>query len=126
MFCTSLLIFTTISLEKFTTTTKGIVLADTRPIQALDNEQLEWLTNLRLANTWRAHARRSIIRQARTIRIRAYQVRMQYETDGQPPRAQTLRGLRRWLQALIGSMQMLRAEEAARQLENEIWASVQQ
>jgi hypothetical protein len=51
---------------------------------------------------------------------------MQYETDGQPPRAQTLRGLRRWLQALIGSMQMLRAEEAARQLENEIWASVQQ
>lgn len=101
--------------------------ADTRPIQALDNEQLEWLTNLRLANTWRAHARRSIIRQARTIRIRAYQVRMQCETDGQPPRAQTLRGLRRWLQALIGSMQMLRAEEeAARQLENEIWASVQQ
>lgn len=43
---------------------------------------------------------------------------MQYETDGQPPRAQMLRVLRQWLQALIGSMEVLRAEhEAARELE---------
>ncbi|KAJ6191510.1 hypothetical protein N7519_001531 [Penicillium mononematosum] len=93
---------------------------------ALDNEQLELLTQLRMAHTWRAHARRSIIQQARIIRTRAYEVRMQYEADGQPPRAQMLRGLRRWLQALVGSMQMLRSEEeAARELETEIWTNIQ-
>lgn len=40
--------------------------SDTRPIQALDNEQLEMLTQLRISHPRRARARRPIIRQART------------------------------------------------------------
>ncbi|OQE85216.1 hypothetical protein PENNAL_c0024G05453 [Penicillium nalgiovense] len=68
--------------------------SDTRPIQALDNEQLEMLTQLRISRPRRARARRPIIRQARTSK------------SGHT---------RQWLQALIGSMEVLRAEhEAAR------------
>ncbi|OQE13727.1 hypothetical protein PENFLA_c044G02272 [Penicillium flavigenum] len=44
-----------------------------------------------------------------------------------PPRAQVLSGLRQWLEALIRNMQILRAEEeAAREVEAEIWRNIRQ
>lgn len=92
-----------------------------RQIPAPDNEQVELLTQLRLARTWRYNDRRAIIRDARMIRRRAVNIQVEYATNGQPPRARMLRALRRWLQALIHNMPFLRAkEEAAREIEAEI------
>jgi ribosomal protein S24E len=69
--------------------------------------------------------RREVIREARMIRRRAINVQIKYETNGQPPRAQMLRRLRQWLEALIRNMQVLRAEgEAAREVEVEIWRGI--
>ncbi|OQD61977.1 hypothetical protein PENPOL_c014G02530 [Penicillium polonicum] len=100
-------------------------LADIRPIPAPNDEQLELLTQLRLAQIWRNNARREILREARIIRRRAIRIQLEYATNGQPPRAQMLQGLRQWLEVLIHNMQVLRAqEEAAREMEEEIWANV--
>ncbi|KAJ5962911.1 hypothetical protein N7501_007852 [Penicillium viridicatum] len=100
--------------------------ADIRPIPAPNDEQLELLTQLRLAQTWRNNARREILREARMIRRHAIRVQVQYTTNGQPRQAQMLRGLRQWPEVLTHNMQILRAEEeAAREIEEEIWANVQ-
>lgn len=101
-------------------------MADTRQVPAPDDEQLELLTQLRLARTWRNNARRAIVREARMIRRRAVDIQIEYATTGQPPRAQIVWGLRQWLEALIQNMQTLRAEEeAAREMEAEIWSNLQ-
>ncbi|KAJ5392908.1 hypothetical protein N7465_011882 [Penicillium sp. CMV-2018d] len=105
---------------------KSAQMADIRPIPAPNDEQLELLTQLRLAQTWRNNARRRILREARMIRRHAIRIQVQYTTNGQPPQAQMLRGLRQWLEVLTHNMQILRAEEeAAREIEEEIWANVQ-
>ena len=101
-------------------------MADTRHIPTLDNEQLELLTQLQLAHAWRSNVRRAIIHQARIIRGRAINMQIECATNGQPPRARMLRGLRRWFEALIRNMQILRAEEeAAREIEAGIWSNIQ-
>ncbi|KAF3026054.1 hypothetical protein E8E15_003620 [Penicillium rubens] len=69
-----------------------------KQIPAPDNEQVELLTQLRLARTWRYNDRRAIIRDARMIRRRAVNIQVEYATNGQPPRARMLRGLRQWLE----------------------------
>ncbi|KAJ6191506.1 hypothetical protein N7519_001527 [Penicillium mononematosum] len=100
--------------------------ADARPIPAPDNEGLELLTQLRLGRAWRNNARMAIIREARIIRRQARDIRIQLENNGQPPSAQIVWGLRQWLEVLIHNMRILRAEEeAARELEADIWNSVQ-
>jgi hypothetical protein len=100
--------------------------ADTRHIPTIGNEQLELLTQLRLAQTSRNNMRRDIIREARMITRKAINIQIEYATNGQPPRALMLRGLRQWLEALIRNMQVLRAEEeAAREREAEIWSNIQ-
>jgi hypothetical protein len=97
-----------------------------RQIPAPGNEQVELLTQLRLARTWRDNERRAIIRDARMIRRRAVNIQVEYATNGQPPRARMLRGLRQWLEVLMSIMQSLRAEEeAAREMKAEIWRNVE-
>ena len=99
--------------------------ADTRPIPAPSNEALELPVEIRLGRTWRNSARRAIIRDARIIRREAREIRRQHEINGQPPNAETVRGLRQWWEVLIHNVRVLRAEdEAARELEADIWSSV--
>ncbi|KAJ5858477.1 hypothetical protein N7534_003754 [Penicillium rubens] len=100
--------------------------ADARYILAPENEGLELLTQLRVGRTWRSNARIAIIREAWIIRRRARDIRVQFEINGQPPNAQIVSGLRQWLDILIHNRRILRAEEeAARELEADIWNNVQ-
>jgi hypothetical protein len=60
------------------------------------------------------------------IRRQAIEFQNEYATNGQPPRAQILWALRHRLEALIQNMQNLRAEEeAAREIEADIWRNLQ-
>lgn len=98
---------------------------DIRSTTTLSNEQLELLTQLRVGQSWRMDDRRSIIRQARRIQARARLIRDDYLANGRHPHAHVLWQLRWWLEALIYNIRVLRAEEeAARELEAEIWSNI--
>jgi hypothetical protein len=45
------------------------------------------------------------------LRREAREIRRQHEINGQPPNAETVRGLRQWWEVLIHNVRVLRAED---------------
>ncbi|KAJ5858475.1 hypothetical protein N7534_003752 [Penicillium rubens] len=73
-----------------------------QPIPAPSDEQLEILTQIRIGRSWRVHARRAIIRRARSIRSRSRVIRNEFVVTGRRPYPRLFWELRQLLEALCG------------------------
>jgi hypothetical protein len=98
---------------------------DTSPIPAPSDEQLEILTQIRIGRSWRVHARRAIIRRARSIRSQSRVIPNEFVVTGRRPYPRLFWELRQLLEALVRNMEILRVEEQAmREVEEGIWMDV--
>lgn len=100
-------------------------MGDTSPIPAPSDEQLEILTQIRIGRSWRVHARRAIIRRARSIRSQSRVIPNEFVVTGRRPYPRLFWELRQLLEALVRNMEILRVEEQAmREVEEGIWMDV--